>query len=120
MKVEALVGTKVIATTTTDRAGQFAFPDLTTGTYTVRLTADNFTELSVAYLARPGTGHPVGHRRVHLDLGRLRHGPHLRRPGRPPREALEAASVDGATERQVFRRVTIPSYVRCSSSSWSR
>lgn len=109
MKVEALVGTKVIATTTTDRAGQFAFPDLTTGTYTVRLTADNFTEpfrgltwLGPALVTPSVIGAYIwiwaGFAMVLISAGLAA----------LPREALEAARVDGATEWQVFRRVTIP------------
>ena len=57
----------------------------------------------------PGAGHPVDHRRVPLDLGRLRDGADRARAWPAiPREALEAARVDGANEWQVFRRVTVP------------
>ena len=60
-------------------------------------------------LARPVPGHPVDHHRlVHLDVGGLRDGAD-RGPGwRRSRELLEAARVDGASEWQVFRRVTVP------------
>jgi alpha-glucoside transport system permease protein len=109
MKVEALSGAKVVATTTTDAAGRFSFTDLTTGSYTVRLAADNFTEpfRGLTWLG-PGLITPAvigsyiwiwaGFAMVLISAGLAA----------LPREALEAARVDGATEWQVFRRVTIP------------
>ena len=45
---------------------------------------------------------------VHVDVGRLRDGLIAAGLAAIPREALEAARVDGATEWQVFRRVTVP------------
>ncbi|HCU48812.1 MAG TPA: ABC transporter permease, partial [Micromonosporaceae bacterium] len=44
MVVQALRDGKVVATTTTDGSGRFAFPDLPSGEYQIRLDAANFTE----------------------------------------------------------------------------
>ncbi len=107
--VEAVRNGNVVATTETDQAGRFSFPNLTGGSFTVRLPADNF---SAAYgginwlgpsLVTPAIiGSYIwiwaGFAMVLIAAGLAA----------IPREALEAARVDGATEWQVFRRVTIP------------
>ena len=100
--------------------GTFALPELTGGGYTLRLPASNFAAaVRRRRLARPDLRHPVDHRLylwvwagfamvlIAAGLAAL------------PRETLEAARVDGATEWQVFRRVTVPlRRDRCWSSCW--
>jgi alpha-glucoside transport system permease protein len=107
--VEAVRDGNVVATTETDRAGRFSFPELTSGSYTVRLPADNFaaTYSGINWLG-PSLVTPsiigsyiwiwAGFAMVLIAAGLAA----------IPRDALEAARVDGATEWQVFRRVTIP------------
>lgn len=107
--VEALAGSTVVGTTTTDQAGRFTFPDLPNGTYTVRLTGANFTEpfrgltwLGPTLVTPAVIGAYIwiwaGFAMMMIIAGLAA----------LPREALEAARVDGATEWQVFHRVTIP------------
>jgi alpha-glucoside transport system permease protein len=109
LTVQAVRDGRVVATATTDAAGRFAFPALTGGTYTIRLPAANFAEPfgGVAWLG-PSLVTPAiigsyiwiwaGFAMVLIVAGL----------SAIPREALEAARVDGATEWQVFRRVTVP------------
>ncbi|TNY37467.1 carbohydrate ABC transporter permease [Thermomonospora catenispora] len=108
VKVEALQGGKVVATATTRDDGTFriAVPD---GAYTLRLAESNFTPPynGVTWLG-PNLVTPAiigayvwmwaGFAMVLIGAGL----------SAIPRDALEAARVDGATEWQVFRRVTIP------------
>jgi alpha-glucoside transport system permease protein len=108
MTIEVVRDGAVVASTTTDATGRFAFPDLT-GAYTVRVAAENFAEPfnGLTWLG-PGLITPAvigayiwiwaGFAMVLISAGLAA----------MPREALEAARVDGATEWQVFRRVTIP------------
>jgi alpha-glucoside transport system permease protein len=109
MVVEAVRGGKVLATTRSDPAGRFAFPQLTGEGYTIRLAASNFTPpfdgvtwlggnivtpaIIVAYIWIW-----AGFAMVLISAGL----------SAIPREALEAARVDGATEWQVFWQVTLP------------
>ncbi|HJQ43830.1 MAG TPA: ABC transporter permease subunit [Jatrophihabitantaceae bacterium] len=109
MKVEAIKDGKVVATTKTDDQGQFSFPDLDSGSYQIRLAAVNFKKpyngfswlgknlitpaIMIAYLWVY-----AGFAMVLLAAGMAA----------IPRDALEAARIDGATEWQVFRRVTVP------------
>ena len=107
--VEAVRNGEVVDTATTDAAGRFSFPELTSGEYTVRLPASNFAESygGVDWLG-PSLVTPsvivsyiwiwAGFAMVLIAAGLAA----------IPRDALEAARVDGATEWQVFRRVTIP------------
>lgn len=100
---------RVAATTRTDSRGRYAFPGLTGGGYTIRLPAANFALpfSGVAWLG-PSLVTPAiigsyiwiwaGFAMVLIVAGLAA----------IPREALEAARVDGATEWQVFRRVTVP------------
>jgi alpha-glucoside transport system permease protein len=109
LTVQAVRDGRVVATATTDAAGRFTFPALTGGTYTIRLPAANFAEPfgGVAWLG-PSLVTPAiigsyiwiwaGFAMVLIVAGL----------SAIPREALEAARVDGATEWQVFRRVTVP------------
>jgi ABC-type sugar transport system permease subunit len=109
MTVEVLRDGRVVATTKTDAGGHFEVPNLTGDGYAVRLAAGNFTPPfnGVSWLGG-GLVTPsiitayiwiwAGFAMVLIAAGLAA----------IPREALEAARVDGATEWQVFRRVTVP------------
>ncbi|MGI5239377.1 ABC transporter permease subunit [Dactylosporangium sp. CA-139066] len=109
MVVEAVHDGKVVATTHTDGSGGFAFPQLVGDGYTVRLAASNFAPPfnGVTWLGGSVVTPAIivayiwiwaGFAMVLISAGL----------SAIPRDALEAARVDGATEWQVFRRVTIP------------
>ena len=109
MTVEALRDGTVVATTHTDPAGRFAFDQLTGDGYTLRLAAANFTAPfnGVTWLGGKLVTPSIltayiwiwaGFAMVLIAAGLAA----------IPREALEAARIDGATEWQVFRLVTIP------------
>ncbi|NKZ08290.1 ABC transporter permease [Actinomadura latina] len=109
IKVEAVKDGKVVAEATTGADGTFTMKKVPDGTYTVRLPKDNFT---AAYRGAEWLGSTLitpaiigsylwvwsGFAMVLIAAGLAA----------IPRDALEAARVDGATEWQVFRRVTIP------------
>lgn len=107
--VEAVHEGKVVARTTTGDDGRFTFPDLARGEVVVRLPSSNFTLpfRGLTWLG-PSLITPViisswiwimtGFAITFIAAGL----------SAIPRDALEAARVDGATEWQVFRRVTIP------------
>jgi alpha-glucoside transport system permease protein len=109
ISVEILAGERVVETVTTGDDGRFAVPDLPAGTYGVRLPAANFAEpfRGLTWLG-PVLVTPVvisawlwimaGFAMTVIAAGLAA----------IPRDALEAARVDGATEWQVFRRVTVP------------
>ena len=110
MRVEAVRGGHVVATATADDAGRFAFPRLAPGgPYRLRLSAANFRPpyggvewLGPALVTSSIIGAYLwiwaGFAMVVIAAGLAA----------IPREALEAARVDGANEWQVFRRVTVP------------
>jgi alpha-glucoside transport system permease protein len=109
VKVEAVQNGKVVATTKADDNGRFAFPDLTTGAYQLRLPASDFAAPygGISWLGRNLITPAIiiaylwiyaGFAMVLLAAGMAA----------IPREALEAARIDGATEWQVFRRITAP------------
>lgn len=107
--VEVLREGEVVARTQTDARGWFSVPDLTGGGYTIRLAADNFTPpyQGLTWLG-PGLVTPAiigsyvwvwaGFAMVVISAGL----------SSIPRGTLENARVDGASEWQVLRRVTIP------------
>jgi alpha-glucoside transport system permease protein len=111
MTVQALTADgKVAASTDATATGAFTLSDLRPGTsYTLRLAASNFAAPfnGVSWLG-PSVITPAiigayvwmwaGFAMVLIAAGLAS----------IPREALEAARVDGATEWQVFRRVTVP------------
>ncbi|MHA6625824.1 ABC transporter permease subunit [Pseudonocardia sichuanensis] len=107
--VEVVAGDRVVATATTGDDGRFTVPDLAAGTYAVRLPGASFAEpfRGLTWLG-PVLVTPVvisawlwimsGFAMTLIAAGLAS----------IPRDALEAARVDGATEWQVFRRVTVP------------
>ncbi|MEO3744018.1 ABC transporter permease subunit [Plantactinospora sp. B5E13] len=109
MAVEALRDGAVVGRTTTAADGRFSFPDLTGDGYQIRLAGSNFTEpfAGVTWLG-PSLVTPAiigayiwiwaGFAMVLISAGLAA----------IPRDALEAARMDGATEWQVFRLVTAP------------
>ncbi|RFS45578.1 ABC transporter permease [Micromonospora craniellae] len=110
MTVEAVTaGGEVVATTSTDAAGRFAFPELTDGPYVIRLPTSNFAEpfngvtwLGPSLITPAVIGAYIwiwaGFAMVLVSAGLAA----------LPREALEAARVDGASGWQTFRHVTVP------------
>lgn len=107
--LEAVRDGQVVARTTTGDDGRFTFPDLASGDVTVRLPSSNFalpfrgltwlgssliTPVIISSWIWIMTGFAITF--IAAGLAAI------------PRDALEAARVDGATEWQVFRRVTIP------------
>jgi alpha-glucoside transport system permease protein len=107
--VEVLEAGRVVATVTTGDDGRFTVPDLAGGPYAIRLPAAAFAEpfRGLTWLG-PVLVTPVvisawlwimtGFAMTLIVAGLAS----------IPRDALEAARVDGATEWQVFRRVTVP------------
>ncbi|MDQ3735182.1 MAG: ABC transporter permease subunit [Actinomycetota bacterium] len=109
VQVQAIQDGTVIATTETQADGSFQFAELADGSYTLALPRDNFREpfngldwLGPALITPAIIGAYVwiwaGFAMVLIAAGLAA----------IPRDALEAARVDGATETQVFRRVTMP------------
>ncbi|MGP3914568.1 ABC transporter permease subunit [Nonomuraea sp. 10N515B] len=109
MTVEAVQNGQVAATATTADDGSFRFDGLPAGSYTVRLPQSNFeasygglTWLGPALITPAIIGAFVwvwaGFAMVLLAAGLAA----------IPRDALEAARIDGATEWQVFRKITVP------------
>jgi alpha-glucoside transport system permease protein len=109
VKVEALSDGRVVASDQTSDTGVFEFRDLPQGSYTVRLADSNFRPpYGGFYWLGPTLVTPAiifvflwiwaGFAMVVIAAGL----------SALPREVLEAARVDGASEWQVFRRVTAP------------
>lgn len=109
VEVEALDGDQVVATTVSDADGVFAFDDLESGEYRLRLSEANFRPPwgGVNWLS-PTLVTPaiiaawlwiwIGFAMIVIGAGL----------SAIPRDVQEAARVDGAGEWQVFRRVTVP------------
>jgi alpha-glucoside transport system permease protein len=107
--VEVLRDGEVVAETRTDAQGRFVVEELAGGGYTVRLAAGNFTEpfRGLTWLG-PGLVTPAiigsyiwvwaGFAMVVISAGLAS----------VPRQVVDAARVDGASEWQVLRLVTIP------------
>jgi alpha-glucoside transport system permease protein len=107
--VQVLRDGAVVAETRTDQRGRFVLPDLAGPGYTTRLAAGNFTEpfrgltwLGPALVTPAIIGSYIwvwaGFAMVVISAGLAG----------IPRGAVEAARVDGASEWQILRRVTIP------------
>jgi alpha-glucoside transport system permease protein len=107
--VQAVQDGRTVASTTADDHGAFAFPKLTGGQYRLALPASNFTESygGLNWLG-PGLITPsimIAYLWIYAGFAMV-----LLAAGMAaiPRDALEAARIDGATEWQVFRRITAP------------
>jgi len=109
MTVEAVSNGQVAGTATTADDGSFRFAGLPAGSYVVRLPQANFqaaynglTWLGPTLITPAIIGAFVwvwaGFAMVLIAAGLAA----------IPRDALEAARIDGATEWQVFRRITVP------------
>ncbi|WP_219466950.1 ABC transporter permease [Nonomuraea rhizosphaerae] len=109
MTVEAVKDGQVAGTATTAEDGTFRFDGLPAGAYVVRLPQSNFqaayhglTWLGPTLITPAIIGAFVwvwaGFAMVLIAAGLAA----------IPRDALEAARIDGATEWQVFRRITVP------------
>jgi alpha-glucoside transport system permease protein len=109
VKVQAVQNGKVIESTETQDNGSFVFTDLTSGSYNLRLPSSNFAPpFNGATWLGPTLVTPsiiASYVWVWAGFAMVLIGAGL---AAIPREALEAARVDGATEFQVFRRVTMP------------
>ncbi len=107
--VQAIRDGTVVASSTTGDDGAFTLPDLGPGNYRIQLPAADFAQpfRGLTWLG-PSLVTPViisawvwittGFAMTFIAAGLAA----------IPRDALEAARVDGATEWQVFRRVTVP------------
>jgi alpha-glucoside transport system permease protein len=107
--VEAVRGGAVVGQVKTSDNGSFSFTGLSPGDYTIRLPASNFAQpfngvtwlganLITPAIIAAYVWMWAGFAMVLIAAGL----------SAIPRDALEAARVDGATEWQVFRRVTVP------------
>jgi ABC-type sugar transport system permease subunit len=107
--VQAVQNGKVVASATTNASGQFTFGKLTSGSYQLRLPASNFGQPYTGFswlgstLITPAI--ILAYLWIYSGFAMV-----LLAAGMSaiPRDALEAARIDGATEWQVFRRITAP------------
>ncbi|MBB6416823.1 carbohydrate ABC transporter permease [Streptomyces sp. AK010] len=109
MKVEAVRDGEAIATTTTAADGSFRFEGLASGSYEVRLPSSNFAQPyeGVSWLG-PALVTPAiigAYLWIWTGFAMVLIGAGL---STLPRDALEAARMDGANEWQIFRRITVP------------
>ncbi|MEU1461657.1 ABC transporter permease subunit [Streptomyces sp. NPDC005727] len=109
MKVEALRDGRTVASTTSSSDGSFRFTGLRAGSYTVKLPASNFAPpyQGVSWLG-PTLVTPAiigAYLWIWTGFAMVLIGAGL---SSLPRDALEAARMDGANEWQIFRRITVP------------
>ncbi|QOV39115.1 ABC transporter permease subunit [Streptomyces ferrugineus] len=109
MQVEAVRAGKTVATATTASDGSFRFDHLADGPYTVKLPASNFAAPyeGVSWLG-PTLVTPAiigAYLWIWTGFAMVLIGAGL---STLPRDALEAARMDGANEWQIFRRITVP------------
>ncbi|GGX99549.1 ABC transporter permease [Streptomyces minutiscleroticus] len=109
MTVEAVRDGKTVASTDTASDGSFRFTGLDPGSYTLRLPAANFAAPydGVSWLG-PTLVTPAiigAYLWIWTGFAMVLIGAGL---STLPREALEAARMDGANEWQIFRRITVP------------
>lgn len=107
--VQAVRDGSVVATATTGDDGAFTIPGLSPGDYRIQLPGSNFRQpfngltwlgptLVTPVIISAWVWITTGFAMTFIAAGLAA----------IPRDALEAARVDGATEWQVFRRVTVP------------
>ncbi|MYV45792.1 ABC transporter permease subunit [Streptomyces sp. SID2888] len=109
MRVEALRDGRTVASTTTASDGSFHFSQLTAGSYTLKLPASNFAPpyQGISWLG-PTLVTPAiigAYLWIWTGFAMVLIGAGL---STLPRDALEAARIDGANEWQIFRRITVP------------
>lgn len=109
IEIQALQDGKVVDTATTAADGTFNFSKLTSGSYQLRLPAGNFAAPfgGVSWLS-PNLITPailIAYLWVWAGFAMVLIASGL---AAIPRDVLEAARIDGASEWQVFRRVTAP------------
>ncbi|MFI8892927.1 ABC transporter permease subunit [Streptomyces paradoxus] len=109
MQVEAVRDGKQIASATTAADGSFRFEGLAAGSYEVRLPSSNFAPPyeGVSWLG-PALVTPAiigAYLWIWTGFAMVLIGAGL---STLPRDALEAARMDGANEWQIFRRITVP------------
>ncbi|MEU0898969.1 carbohydrate ABC transporter permease [Streptomyces massasporeus] len=109
MKVEAVRDGETIAATTTAADGSFRFKGLASGSYEVRLPSSNFSQPyeGISWLG-PALVTPAiigAYLWIWTGFAMVLIGAGL---STLPRDALEAARMDGANEWQIFRRITVP------------
>ena len=109
MRVEAVRDGGTVAATTTAADGSFRFTGLKPGSYTVKLPASNFAQpyQGVSWLG-PALVTPAiigAYVWIWTGFAMVLIGAGL---STLPRDALEAARMDGANEWQIFRRITVP------------
>ncbi|MFF8936326.1 ABC transporter permease subunit [Streptomyces paradoxus] len=109
MKVEAVRDGEQVASATTAADGSFRFEGLEAGSYEVRLPSSNFAPPyeGVSWLG-PALVTPAiigAYLWIWTGFAMVLIGAGL---STLPRDALEAARMDGANEWQIFRRITVP------------
>ncbi|MCL8010759.1 ABC transporter permease subunit [Streptomyces sp. AS02] len=109
MTVEAVRAGEAVASTTTAADGSFRFEGLDDGSYTVKLPASNFAAPyeGISWLG-PTLVTPAiigAYLWIWTGFAMVLIGAGL---AALPRDALEAARMDGANEWQIFRRITVP------------
>ncbi|MFJ3819624.1 ABC transporter permease subunit [Streptomyces nodosus] len=109
MRVEALRDGRTVASTTTASDGSFRFSQLAAGSYTLKLPASNFAPpyQGISWLG-PTLVTPAiigAYLWIWTGFAMVLIGAGL---STLPRDALEAARIDGANEWQIFRRITVP------------
>ncbi|MFE1265673.1 ABC transporter permease subunit [Streptomyces albogriseolus] len=107
--VEAMRGGETVASTTTASDGSFRFTMLDSGTYTLKLSASNFAPPyeGISWLG-PALVTPAiigAYLWIWTGFAMVLIGAGL---AALPRDALEAARMDGANEWQIFHRITVP------------
>lgn len=109
MKVEAVRDGRTVASTTTASDGSFHFTGLKAGSYQVKLPESNFAPpyQGISWLG-PTLVTPMiigAYLWIWTGFAMVLIGAGL---SALPRDALEAARIDGANEWQIFRRITVP------------